>query len=128
MNKNRELLGPLGPPSFSGSSRPILGLDWSATAGTTSTTKGAQEANPAPSAAESATKEAIRPESATRQPDDKTYADREWDRFLACAIPTPNGLGWYDPSEAPEMPSGVPGADWDAFVADCGNLGRGKMA
>ena len=126
MNKNRELLGPLGPPSFSGSSRPILGLDWSATAGTTSTTKGAQEANQAPSAAESATKEASRPESATHQPDDAKI-DAEFDRFERVAQPMPGG-GLYCPVYgSPTMPSGIPGERWDAFIADCARLGkRGK--
>ena len=34
-------------------------------------------------------------------------ADIEWDRFLACAIPTPNGLGLYDPvNGTPEVSSG----------------------
>ncbi len=51
-------------------------------------------------------------------------ADREWDRFLACAIATPNGQGLYDPSESPEMSSGVPIEDWRAFERDCGNLGK----
>ncbi len=57
-----------------------------------------------------------------------TYADREWDRFLSVAVPTPNGLGLYDPSEPAAMPVGVPGAAWDAFVADCGGLGKAVRA
>ncbi|MCH8853188.1 MAG: hypothetical protein IID41_11130 [Planctomycetes bacterium] len=51
-------------------------------------------------------------------------ADREWDRFLACAISTPDGLGLYDPSESPTMPAGVPIEDWQRFENDCGHLGR----
>ena len=58
----------------------------------------------------------------------ETYADREWNRFLSVAIPTPNGLGWYDPSESPEMPSGITGEQWDAFLADCRNLGKAVRA
>ena len=53
------------------------------------------------------------------------HANREWDRFFACAIPTPNGLGLYDPSESPDMPSGV---DGEAFERDCGRVGRGRKA
>ena len=34
------------------------------------------------------------------------YADREWDRFLACAIPTPDGDGLYDPTQEPVPMSG----------------------
>ena len=52
-------------------------------------------------------------------------ADREWDRFLACAIPTPDGNGLYDPSASgPEMPVGVSIEDWRAFENDCRNLGK----
>ncbi|MCH8880539.1 MAG: hypothetical protein IID34_11730 [Planctomycetes bacterium] len=58
--------------------------------------------------------------------DGDSYADREWRRFLACAVSTPNGLGLYDPSESPEMPSGITGEQWDTFVADCGRLGGGS--
>lgn len=54
-----------------------------------------------------------------------SYADREWDRFFACAIPTPNGLGLYDPiNGAPAMPSGVSGERWDALVADFAGMGK----
>lgn len=50
-------------------------------------------------------------------------ADVEWDRFLACAIPTPNGLGWHDPDESPDMPRGVKIEAWRAFERDCVRLG-----
>lgn len=56
---------------------------------------------------------------------DAPKVDAEFDRFFACAVPTPNGLGLYDPSESPDMPSGVPIEDWRAFERDCGRLGRG---
>ena len=46
-----------------------------------------------------------------------TRADIEWDRFLACAVPTPNGLGLYDPSESPDMPAGVTAGLWNALLA-----------
>ena len=49
-------------------------------------------------------------------------ADREWDRFLACAVPTPNGLGLYDPSESPDMPAGVTAGLWDVLVATAAKL------
>ena len=51
-------------------------------------------------------------------------ADIEWRRFLACAIPTPNGLGLYDPSEPAEMPSGADGEKWRRFERDCAHLGK----
>ncbi len=58
----------------------------------------------------------------------ESRADREWDRFLACAIPTPNGLGLYAPAESPEMASGVPGEQRRAFEDDFAHLGRGSKA
>ena len=58
----------------------------------------------------------------------ENYADREWDRFLACAIPTPNGLGLYDPSESPDMPRGADGEDWRAFERDCARPDKGDKA
>ncbi len=59
----------------------------------------------------------------------ESYADREWDRFLACAIPTPDGGGLYDPINGrPEMPSGVAGEDWRALEHDCAYLGRGSKS
>ena len=58
----------------------------------------------------------------------QSRCDAEFDRFAAIAKPMPGG-GWYDPIHgAPEMPSGVPGDDWDAFVRNCGNLGKGVQA
>ncbi|MCZ6653513.1 MAG: hypothetical protein O7D91_10865 [Planctomycetota bacterium] len=55
-------------------------------------------------------------------------ADAEFDRFARVAKPMPGG-GWYCPVHgSPEMPAGVPGAAWDAFVADCGRLGGGSKA
>ena len=60
------------------------------------------------------------------KPGGMSRADAEWTRFLGVAVETPNGLGLYDPSESPDMPSGITGEQWDAFVADCGRLGRGK--
>ncbi|MCH8879688.1 MAG: hypothetical protein IID34_07365 [Planctomycetes bacterium] len=54
--------------------------------------------------------------------DGESYADREWDRFLACAVPTPNGLGLYDPSESPDMPAGVTAGLWDVLVATAAKL------
>ncbi|MCH8969901.1 MAG: hypothetical protein IIA66_12380 [Planctomycetes bacterium] len=54
-----------------------------------------------------------------------TYADREWARFLSVAVATSNGL--RDPAE-PVLQRGVPGADWDGFVADCGGLGKAVRA
>ena len=53
-----------------------------------------------------------------------SYADREWERFLSVAVETPDGRGWHDPSESPEMPSGIPGEQWDQFVADFAHLGK----
>ena len=50
-----------------------------------------------------------------------SIADREFARFERVAVPTRNG--WRDPAE-PVLERGVRAADWDAFVADCGNLGR----
>ena len=56
----------------------------------------------------------------------KSKADIEFDRFERVAKPMPGG-GWYDPIHGtPEMPTGILGEQWDAFVADCGNLGRKK--
>ncbi len=52
-------------------------------------------------------------------------ADVEVARFSAVAQPLAGGSGWYDPTQAP-VPVGVPGERWDAFVADCGRLGRGS--
>ncbi|MCH8854070.1 MAG: hypothetical protein IID41_15680 [Planctomycetes bacterium] len=46
------------------------------------------------------------------------------DRFLACAISTPDGNGLHDPSESPTMPAGVPIEDWRAFERDCGRMGK----
>ncbi|MCH8852370.1 MAG: hypothetical protein IID41_06905 [Planctomycetes bacterium] len=54
-------------------------------------------------------------------------ADAEWDRFLSCAIPTPNGLGWYDPAESPDMPAGIPIEDWRAFERDCATWTRRRL-
>ena len=55
---------------------------------------------------------------------DDPRVDAEFDRFARVAQPMPGG-GWYDPvNGGPEMPSGVRGADWDSFVADCARLGR----
>jgi len=54
----------------------------------------------------------------------KSKADIEFDWFERVAKPTPNGSGWYDPSESPVMPRGITGEQWDAFVADCGRLGK----
>jgi len=59
---------------------------------------------------------AIRAESATHQPDDAKI-DAEWDRFLTCAVPTPNGNGLHDPSESPDWPTGIRGELWDDVVA-----------
>ena len=56
------------------------------------------------------------------------YADREFDRFFAVAVPTPNGLGLFDPSESADMPSGISGEQWGAFVEYCGNLGKAVRA
>ena len=104
---NRKPGGPSGPPAFSGSSRPVFGLDWS----------GGLVDQPAelPSAPD--------PSPRTTNPYDDAKIDAEFDRFFACAIPTPNGLGLYDPSESLDMPSGIPGAAWDAFIRDCGPPG-----
>ncbi len=54
----------------------------------------------------------------------ETHADREWDRFLNVAVPTPNGLGWHDPSEPAEMPRGADGEAWRRFERDCSHLGK----
>ena len=57
------------------------------------------------------------------------HADREWDRFSEVAVPTPDGLGLYDPVHgAPEMPSGVSGEDWRALERDCRRLGQESRA
>ncbi|MCH8851616.1 MAG: hypothetical protein IID41_03075 [Planctomycetes bacterium] len=55
---------------------------------------------------------------------DAPKVDAEFDRFFACALPTPNGLGLYDPTESPEMPAGVPIEDWRAFERDFAHLGK----
>ena len=55
------------------------------------------------------------------------YADREFDRFAAVAVRMPGG-GLYDPSQSPDMPSGITGEQWRAFENDCGRLGRGVRA
>ena len=63
-------------------------------------------------------------EYSTTQPPSK--AEAEWDRFLAIAIPTPDGLGLFDPVHGvPEMPRGVAWEDWQRFENDCSRLGRG---
>lgn len=55
-------------------------------------------------------------------------ADAEFDRFQRVAKPMRGG-GLYCPVHgSPEMPSGIPGERWDAFIADCGRLGRGSKA
>ena len=64
---------------------------------------------------------------AANRPDD-SYADREFDRFFACAVPTPNGLGLYDPAESPDMPRGADGEAWRRFERDCGRMRRGDKA
>ncbi|MCG3138654.1 MAG: hypothetical protein HJJLKODD_02521 [Phycisphaerae bacterium] len=38
---------------------------------------------------------------ATESPAVTDYADREFDRFEAVALPRPDGLGWYDPDLCP---------------------------
>lgn len=51
--------------------------------------------------------------------DGDSYADREWNRFLAVAEPLADGSGWFDPTQEPvpvggyvppssERPAGVP--------------------
>ena len=60
---------------------------------------------------------------ASRTPDDAKI-DAEFDRFFAIAVPTPDGLGLYDPSESPEMPSGVLGEDWRRFEDDFRHLDK----
>ncbi len=53
-------------------------------------------------------------------------AEQELERFERVGRPMSGG-GWFDPVHgSPQMPSGVSGEQWDAFVADCGNLGRGS--
>ena len=66
------------------------------------------------------------PEYSTTQPPSK--ADVEWDRFLACAIPMPDGNGLYDPAFGPEVPAGVVWGAWQAFERDCASMGRGGNA
>lgn len=57
-----------------------------------------------------------------RAPDDAKI-DAEFDRFFAVAVPTPDGLGLYDPTYGgPEMPTGVLGEDWRRFEDDCRHL------
>ena len=147
MRRNKETLGPPGPPSFSESKTRIVGFDWS--------TDHPDRAAVSPDAA-SFVPEGRSPDAsgdlselhrgpgvgeqlladARTAPDAAEYsttqvpskADVEWDRFLACAVPTPNGLGLYDPSESPDMPSGVPIEDWRAFECDCARPGRGSRA
>ena len=102
------MLGTLGTPAFSRAAGPISGFDWST-----------------PTRDSTTPEEAPQPTPTAYRPDDAKI-DREWNRFLGCAIPTPNGLGLYDPSESPDMPSGVPIEDWRRFEHDCANLGRRK--
>lgn len=66
------------------------------------------------------------PEYSTAHPPNK--ADIEWDRFLSVAAPMPDGSGWFDPAFGPDLRRGITGGQWDAFVADCGRLGRGSKA
>ena len=60
---------------------------------------------------------------------DASKTDIEWDRFLECAVPTPNG-GLRDPGEcSAELDrqirvGGVSGEDWDSFIDDVARLGR----
>ena len=60
---------------------------------------------------------------------DASKTDIEWDRFLDCAVPTPNG-GLRDPGEcSAELDrqirvGGVSSEDWDSFIDDCARLGR----
>ncbi len=54
------------------------------------------------------------------------YADREWDRFFAVAVPARDG-GLRDPAE-PILQRGVSGERWDSFIADCARLGKAVRA
>ena len=58
---------------------------------------------------------------------DDPKVDAEFDRFEQVAEPMPGG-GWYCPVYGePEMPRGISGADWDAFIADCGTWARQSL-
>ena len=54
---------------------------------------------------------------------DAPKVDIEFHRFEEVAVPMADGCGLRDPSE-PALRRGVTGEEWDAFVADCGGLGR----
>ena len=99
---SKEMPGPPGPPGPSGDSGPE-----------TVVSEGGGPSEPGP--------------RTTHRPDDGKI-DAEFDRFFACAVPTPNGLGLYDPDFGPDMPRGITGEQWDAFVCDVGRLGRGSRA
>ena len=52
-----------------------------------------------------------------------SIADREFARFERVAVPMADGSGLRDPAE-PVFQRGVSGERWDAFIADCGRLGK----
>ncbi len=56
--------------------------------------------------------------------DGESRADIEFARFEEIAQPMPGG-GWFDPiNGSSQMPSGIPGADWDALLATGAKLRR----
>ncbi|MCZ6654514.1 MAG: hypothetical protein O7D91_15980 [Planctomycetota bacterium] len=55
---------------------------------------------------------------------DDPKVNAEFDRFAQVAEPMPRG-GLYCPVYGiPQMPSGVPGEQWDEFIRDCDCLGK----
>ena len=80
-----------------------------------------------------ATAQAAPPYVAEPNATETDYADREWDRFLAVAQPTPTG-GLRDPENCSEELArrirlgGIPWEDWEKFETDRGRMGRGAPA
>ena len=61
------------------------------------------------------------------EPAKVSKADAEFARFERVAEPMPDGSGWYDPTQEP-VPAGIPIEDWQRFIDDCRNLGKGARA
>ncbi len=147
MRRNKETLGPPGPPAFSESKTRIVGFDWSAEfmdrAVISPDEASCVPAELSPTACDEVA--TLSPGSgvdlpcaagARTSPNASEYstaespgkADIEWDRFISVARPMPGG-GLYDPiNGSAEMPSGIPIEAWRAFERDCGNLGRKKKS
>ena len=96
---SKEMPGPLGPPGPSGDSGPE-----------TAVSKSGGQSEPGPRTTRTAADAKI---------------DAEFARFAAVAEPLADGSGWFDPAFGPDLPRGITGEQWDAFVADFAYLGKG---